>query len=140
MLSFTSDQWVIVALIFLLGLLVGGFLFSGGGRKWKQRHKVEVERRRELEAQHADREREWREQDSLRAAALKDRPVQAAAVPVQAAPVPVQAAPVRQPEVLLDTRDPLPQSDVVVDKRSPELRRDEPLGTDVPRDRDGRPL
>ena len=74
MLSFTSDQWVIVALIFVLGLLVGGFLFSGGGRKWKQRYTVETDRRKELERTHADREKDWREQDSLRAAALKDRP------------------------------------------------------------------
>ena len=71
MLSFTSDQWVIVALIFVLGLLVGGFLFSGGGRKWKHRYNSEVDRRTELEKTHAQREKEWREQDSLRAAALK---------------------------------------------------------------------
>jgi hypothetical protein len=83
MLNFTSDQWVIVALIFVLGLLVGGFLFSGGGRKWKHRYNSEVDRRTELEKVHAQREKEWREQDSLRAAALKqqdrdvvrDRPV-----------------------------------------------------------------
>ena len=49
MLSFTSDQWVIVALIFVLGLLVGAFLASGGGRKWKQRYTVETDRRKELE-------------------------------------------------------------------------------------------
>jgi len=71
MLSFTSDQWVIVALVFILGLLVGGFLFSGGGRKWKHRYNSEVARRTELEKSHAEREKEWREQDSLRAAALK---------------------------------------------------------------------
>jgi hypothetical protein len=73
MLNFTSDQWVIVALIFVLGLLVGGFLFSGGGRKWKQRYNAEVARRTDLEKSHAQREKEWREQDSLRAAAAKDR-------------------------------------------------------------------
>ena len=73
MLSFTSDQWVIVALIFVLGLLIGGFLFSGGGRKWKTRYRAEVERREELERAHEARERDWREQDSLRGAALKDR-------------------------------------------------------------------
>jgi len=73
MLSFTSDQWVIVALIFVLGLLIGGFLFSGGGRKWKTRYKAEVERREDIERLHESREREWREQDSLRGAALKDR-------------------------------------------------------------------
>jgi hypothetical protein len=83
MLNFTSDQWVIVALIFVLGLLVGGFLFSGGGRKWKTRYNAEVTRRTDLEKTHAQREKEWREQDSLRAAALKsgdrdslrDRPI-----------------------------------------------------------------
>ena len=76
MLNFTSDQWVIVALIFVLGLLVGGFLFSGGGRKWKQRYNAEVSRRSDLEKTHAQREKEWREQDSLRAAAVRnERPV-----------------------------------------------------------------
>ncbi len=73
MLNFTSDQWVIVALIFVLGLLIGGFLFSGGGRKWRTRYNSEVDRRAELERTHAAREKEWREQDSLRGAAAKDR-------------------------------------------------------------------
>ena len=100
MLSFTSDQWVIVALIFLLGLLVGGFLFSGGGRKWKQRHNVEVERRRELERTHAEREKEWREQDSLRAAALKDRPRDA--VVSDTRPIPVVD---RNNDGVIDDRD-----------------------------------
>ena len=53
MLNFTSDQWVIVALIFVLGLLVGGFLFSGGGRKWKHRYNGEVTRRTDLEKTHS---------------------------------------------------------------------------------------
>jgi hypothetical protein len=72
MLNFTSDQWVIVALIFVLGLLVGGFLFSGGGRKWRHRYNAEVTRRTDLEKTHAAREKEWREQDSLRTAAARD--------------------------------------------------------------------
>ena len=72
MLNFTSDQWVIIALIFVLGLLVGGFLFSGGGRKWKQRYNAEVTRRTDVEKTYASREKEWREQDSLRTAALKN--------------------------------------------------------------------
>ena len=71
MLNFTTDQWIIVLLMFVLGLLVGGFLFSGGGRKWKTRYNTEAERRAELERIHAEREKEWRERDSLRAAALK---------------------------------------------------------------------
>ena len=73
MMQFTTDQWIILLLVFLLGLLVGGFIFSGGGRKWKHRYNSEVERREELERFHAEREKEWRERDSLRAAALKDK-------------------------------------------------------------------
>jgi hypothetical protein len=80
MMGFTSDQWIIVALVFVLGLLIGGFLFSGGGRKWKHRYKSEVDRREALEREHREREahwtnqeKEWRERDSLRAAAIRDR-------------------------------------------------------------------
>ena len=80
MTQFTSDQWVIIALIFVLGLLIGAFLFTGGGRKWKARYKTEVDRREELERAHREREdhwntreKEWREQDSLRGAAARDR-------------------------------------------------------------------
>ena len=80
MMGFTSDQWVIVALVFILGLLIGGFLFSGGGRKWKHRYRSEVDRReeverlqREREAHWTNQEKEWRERDSLRAAAVKDK-------------------------------------------------------------------
>lgn len=73
MLNFTTDQWIIVLLVFLLGLLVGGFIFAGGGRKWKHRYNSELDRREELERIHAEREKEWRERDSLRAAAIKDK-------------------------------------------------------------------
>ena len=71
MLNFTTDQWIIVALVFVLGMLVGGFIFSGGGRKWKHRYNSELNRREELERIHAEREKEWRERVSLRAAAIK---------------------------------------------------------------------
>ncbi len=80
MVAFSSDQWIILALVFILGLLIGAFLLAGSGRKWKQRYRSEVDRREALERDHAEhhrdfeaREKEWREQDSLRAAALKDR-------------------------------------------------------------------
>jgi hypothetical protein len=73
MMQFTSDQWIIVLLVFVLGLLVGGFIFAGSGRKWKHRYAGEVQRREQLEITHGEREREWRERDSLRAAALKDK-------------------------------------------------------------------
>lgn len=76
MLDFTTDQWIIVLLVFVLGFLVGGFLFSGGGRKWKQRYQAEVERRADVETRFAAAEKDWRERDSLRAAALKSRDVE----------------------------------------------------------------
>jgi hypothetical protein len=80
--AITSDPnlWVICVLVFLLGLLIGVFLTAGGRRKWKTRYNSEAERRKELEREHEqhvkdmdDREKEWRERDSLRAAAIKDK-------------------------------------------------------------------
>jgi hypothetical protein len=80
MVVFTSDQWVIVALVFILGLLIGAFLTAGGRRKWKARYREESARREALERdlrddreRWASREKEWREQDSLRGAAARDR-------------------------------------------------------------------
>ena len=74
-MNITTDPnlWAICALVFLLGLLIGVFLTAGGRRKWKARYKSEVDRHEALEREHADREKEWRERDSLRAAAAKDR-------------------------------------------------------------------
>ena len=80
MYTFTPDQWLIIGLVFILGMLVGAFMTAGGRRKWKTRYHDETERRRALEREHKDREahwttqeKEWRERDSLRAAAVKDR-------------------------------------------------------------------
>jgi hypothetical protein len=81
-MSFTSDpnMWVIAGLFFLLGLLIGMFLTAGGRRKWKRRYKDEVDTRESWQREHARlkddldaREKEWRERDSLRGAAAKDR-------------------------------------------------------------------
>ena len=81
-MTITSDPnlWVICALVFLLGLLIGVFLTAGGRRKWKHRYKTEVDRREEIERdlgakeqRWAEQEKEWRERDSLRAAAAKGR-------------------------------------------------------------------
>ena len=94
MLNFDPNQVVIYALVFVLGLLVGGILFTGGGRKWKGRYAAEVDRRKELEARHVAAEKDWREQEKLHAAALRDRPVAAPVVaPAAAAAAPVAAAP-----------------------------------------------
>jgi hypothetical protein len=82
-MSITTDPnlWVICALVFLLGLLVGVFLTAGGRRKWKTRYRDEADRRETLEREHEqrardfdEREKEWRERDSLRGAAIKDGP------------------------------------------------------------------
>ena len=72
-MNFTTDPnaWVIAGLVFVLGLLIGMFLTAGGRRKWKARYKEEVDRREALEREHAEREKEWRERDSLRGAAVK---------------------------------------------------------------------
>jgi hypothetical protein len=74
------NVWVIAGLVFVLGLLVGMFLTAGGRRKWKGRYKDEVANREawerehaRLKDEHAAREKEWRERDSLRAAAVRDR-------------------------------------------------------------------
>ena len=93
-MNITSDPnlWAICALTFLLGLLIGVFMTVGGRRKWKARYSDEVSRRETLERTHkeheadwatrekdreahlATREKEWREQDSLRGAAIKNPP------------------------------------------------------------------
>ena len=82
-MTITNDPnvWVIYALVFLLGLLIGVFLTAGGRRKWRTRYNSELERRRELEKAHEERardfetrEKEWRERDSLRGAAAKTPP------------------------------------------------------------------
>ena len=81
-MNITSDPnlWAICGLVFILGLLIGVFLTAGGRRKWRTRYDSEVERRRELEKAHQDREarwaeqeKEWRERDSLRDAAVRTR-------------------------------------------------------------------
>ncbi len=80
MLTFTTDQWVILGLVFVLGLLVGMWMTSGGRRKWKNRYTEEVEKRRTMERDLKDREahwtareKEWRERETLMGAARRDR-------------------------------------------------------------------
>jgi len=102
MLNFDPNQVVIYALIFVLGLLVGGFLFTGGGRKWKGRYNAEVDRRKELETRHVAAEKDWREQERLHAAALKERPLVVERAAVVAPVAAAVAAPVIEREVTND--------------------------------------
>ena len=79
MIAFTSDQWVIVLLVFVLGLLIGAFMTAGGRRKWKARYRDESDRREALEREHRDhraqweaREKEMHDQEAARAAAIRE--------------------------------------------------------------------
>ena len=72
MLGFSNEQLVIAGLIFTLGFVFGAMLFSGGGRKWRARFDAEKTAHDDLKKRHAEAEKEWRERDALRAAALKN--------------------------------------------------------------------
>jgi outer membrane murein-binding lipoprotein Lpp len=67
---FTPDQWLIVGLIFLLGLILGMALMAGG--KWKRRYKEERARAAELEAENRRLQKDAGEMDTLRSAAARD--------------------------------------------------------------------
>jgi uncharacterized membrane-anchored protein YhcB (DUF1043 family) len=68
--AFSLDQWLLVALAFLLGLFLGMALLAGG--KWKRRYREEAARREEVETENARLRREAEEMDSLRHAAARD--------------------------------------------------------------------
>jgi hypothetical protein len=67
---FTTNQWLIVGLIFLLGVIVGMILRGGG--KWKAAYHEEVRRREALEVENRRLAKDGAEMDSLRHAAAKD--------------------------------------------------------------------
>jgi uncharacterized membrane-anchored protein YhcB (DUF1043 family) len=70
MLAFAPDQWLILLLAFVLGLILGmAFLASP---KWKGRYREEVRRREALEAENAQLRRDASEMDTLRQAAARD--------------------------------------------------------------------
>ncbi|WP_395613779.1 hypothetical protein [Allosphingosinicella sp.] len=69
-MSFTPDQWLILLLAFVLGLVLGMALLASP--KWKARYREEAARREEVEADNARLRRDAGEMDSLRHAAAKD--------------------------------------------------------------------
>ena len=80
-MTFTPDQWLILLLAFVLGLVLGMALLASP--KWKGRYREEVTRREEVEAENARLKREFdterdrsrrdaSEMDSLRHAAARD--------------------------------------------------------------------
>jgi hypothetical protein len=75
--AISYNDWLIWALVFLLGLVIGMALMAGG--KWKRRYQEEsrlrqeeIRRREALEAQIGKHERDEREMGSLRHAAARD--------------------------------------------------------------------
>lgn len=72
--AFTPDQWLVIGLVFLLGLVIGIALRGGG--KWKRRYREEADLRRDevkrLEAENARLRKEAGEMDTLRHAAARD--------------------------------------------------------------------
>jgi len=68
--AFTPDQWLIILLVFVLGLLLGMALLASP--KWKGRYRDEARRREALEAENEQLRRDARELDSLRQAAVRD--------------------------------------------------------------------
>jgi hypothetical protein len=75
--EFTPNEWLIVGLVFLLGLLLGAALAAGGGRKHKVRYKEESHRRTELEHENERLRKELKHAEidnvSARARAPADR-------------------------------------------------------------------
>jgi cell division protein FtsB len=69
-MSVNYNEWVIYALVFFLGLVLGMAAMAGG--KWKGRYKAEVRRREELEAENKRLRKENGEMSSLREAAARD--------------------------------------------------------------------
>ncbi len=67
MTPFAADQYIILALIFVLGLVLGMYLLAGG--KWKRRYKEESRLRAELEIENQRLRKEAAEWETLRGSA-----------------------------------------------------------------------
>jgi hypothetical protein len=65
MTPFANDQYIMLGLMFVLGLVLGMYLLAGG--KWKRRYKEEARLRAELETENKRLRGTVREHDSLRA-------------------------------------------------------------------------
>jgi hypothetical protein len=75
--DFTPNEWLILGLVLLLGLVIGAALTAGGGRKHKVRYKEESHRRAELERENERLRKELKQAEidavSARARAPVDR-------------------------------------------------------------------
>ncbi|MEA3029030.1 MAG: hypothetical protein QOJ53_2369 [Sphingomonadales bacterium] len=78
--AFTPDQWLVLLLTFVLGLILGMALLASP--KWKRRYRDETRRREALETENEQLRRDARELDSLRQAAVRDEARQRDDTPV----------------------------------------------------------
>jgi hypothetical protein len=76
-MSVNYNEWVIYALVFLLGFVLGMALMAGG--KWKRRYKEEarlrqeeIRLRKDVEAENRRLQKDGAEMDTLRNAAARD--------------------------------------------------------------------
>jgi hypothetical protein len=79
MSAFTPDQWLVLLLAFLLGLVLGMSFLANP--RWKKRWREEVGRREALETENAQLRRDAAEMDSLRHAAVRDEAARRGEVP-----------------------------------------------------------
>jgi len=70
MVAFTPDQWLILLLAFLLGLVLGMAFLANP--KWKGRYRDEAQRREALETENRQLRKDATEMDTLRQAAVRD--------------------------------------------------------------------
>jgi outer membrane murein-binding lipoprotein Lpp len=114
--AFTTDQWLIVGLIFLLGIVLGMFLAAGG--KWKARYREEVGRSETLEAENRKLRADAQEMDSLRHAAARDEAARRDAAAVRTEPLPAAPAVPVQPDIPAEPpvrrEPPVPDPDPVI--------------------------
>ena len=69
MTPFSVDQYVLLALVFLLALLIGMFIMAGG--RWKSAYQEQVRENEMLRGEIEQLRSEAREMESLRHAAVK---------------------------------------------------------------------
>jgi hypothetical protein len=68
--AFSPDQWLVLTLAFLFGLILGMALMASP--KWKRRYREEVAKRQAAEAETAQLRRDAAESDTLHRAALRE--------------------------------------------------------------------
>ena len=71
--EFNANEWLILALVFVLGLILGMAAMAGG--KWKHRYREEVRKREAAEAERSRVESQLRHAEARSVAATPRDPV-----------------------------------------------------------------